>query len=717
MKKLLTLLLSVFLITSGFAQKKDITLEDLWKNHAFYAAYIGGFKSMNDGEHYSTLEQTDEDQEIIKYQFKNGKKVRALFNSANFEISKIKGYSFSNDEKQILLKTETEKIYRHSSKSVYYVYNVFTNKLKKFNDDKIMYATFSPIGDKIAYVFENNLYIKDIRTEKITQVTNDGRKNHIINGASDWVYEEEFALVRSFEWAPDGENIAYYKFDESHVKEFSMDLFKGDLYPTQEVFKYPKAGEDNSVVKVYFYNLKEAKNTFVYTEKEYEYLPRIKWTNNPNEMVIFGMNRHQNELDFILANASDGSNKVLFTEKDKFYIDIHDNLTFLPEINFIWTSEKDGFNHIYLRDFEGSEIQLTKGNWEVTAFHGVDSDKMELYYTSTEDGSINRSLYVQNLESGKKRKLSTEIGTNSASFSKGLKYYMNSISTANISPKFTLHKADGTQLKVLEDNADFNTKMEDFNLSEKKFFTITTEDAELNAWMIKPPNFEKEKEYPLYMFLYGGPGSQQVKNSFGWTNYYWYQMLAQQGYIVACVDNRGTGGRGAEFKKMTYKELGKFETIDQINAAKYFGNLPYIDAKRIGIQGWSYGGYMSSLAITKGSDVFSLAIAVAPVTNWRYYDNIYTERFMQTPQENASGYDENSPINHVDKLKGHYLLVHGSADDNVHVQNTMEMISALVKANKQFDLFIYPDKNHGIYGGNTRYHLYKKMTDFILKNL
>lgn len=717
MKKLLTLLLSVFLITSGFAQKKDITLEDLWKNHAFYPAYIGGFKSMNDGEHYSTLEQTDEDQEIIKYKFKNGKKVRTLFNSANFEISKIKGYSFSNDEKQILLKTETEKIYRHSSKSVYYVYNVFTNKLKKFNDYKIMYATFSPIGDKVAYVFENNLYIKDIRTEKITQVTNDGRKNHIINGASDWVYEEEFALVRSFEWAPDGENIAYYKFDESHVKEFSMDLFKGDLYPTQEVFKYPKAGEDNSVVKVYFYNLKEAKNTFVYTEKEYEYLPRIKWTNNPNEMVIFGMNRHQNELDFILANASDGSNKVLFTEKDKYYIDIHDNLTFLPERNFIWTSEKDGFNHIYLRDFEGSEIQLTKGNWEVTDFHGVDSDKMELYYTSTEDGSINRSLHVQNLESGKKRKLSTEIGTNSASFSKGLKYYMNSISTANISPKFTLHKADGTQLKVLEDNTDFNTKMEDFNLSEKKFFTIRTEDAELNAWMIKPPNFEKEKEYPLYMFLYGGPGSQQVKNSFGWINYYWYQMLAQQGYIIACVDNRGTGGKGAEFKKMTYKELGKFETIDQINAAKYFGNLPYIDAKRIGIQGWSYGGYMSSLAITKGADVFSLAIAVAPVTNWRYYDNIYTERFMQTPQENASGYDENSPINHVDKLKGHYLLVHGSADDNVHVQNTMQMISALVKANKQFDLFIYPDKNHGIYGGNTRYHLYKKMTDFILKNL
>ena len=496
-----------------------------------------------------------------------------------------------------------------------------------------------------------------------------------------------------------------------------MDLFKGNLYPTQEVFKYPKAGEDNSVVKIYIYNVKEAQSTFIYTEKDYEYFPRIKWTNFPGKLVILAMNRHQNELDFIVANANDGSNKILFTEKNKYYIEINDNLTFLPEGNFIWISEKDGFNHVYLKDFEGGEIQITKGDWEVTSFHGVDSDKMKIYYTSTEDGSINRSLFVQNLDTDEKRKLSTNLGTNAASFSNGLKYYMNSFSTANSAPKFTLHKADGTKLKVLEDNAEFETKIEDFNLSEKEFFTIKTEDAELNAWMIKPPDFDKNKEYPLYMFLYGGPGSQQVTNSFGWTNYYWHQMLAQKGYIVACVDNRGTGGKGAKFKKMTYKELGKYETIDQINAAKYFGSLSYINANRIGIQGWSYGGYMSSLAITKGADVFSLAIAVAPVTNWRYYDNIYTERYMQTPQENASGYDENSPINHVDKLKGNFLLVHGSADDNVHVQNTMEMISALVKSNKQFDLFIYPDKNHGIYGGNTRYHLYKKMTDFILENL
>ncbi len=717
MKKILTLFLAILIITPTFAQKRDITLDDLWQNYTFNPSNIRGFNSMNDGEHYSTMEKTENGQEIIKYQFKDGKKVRTLFSSADFNIQRINNYTFSDDEKLLLLSTETEKIYRYSSKSAYYIYNIFTDKLKKLTDDKVMYATFSPTGEKVAYVFDNNLYIKNLRSEKITQVTTDGKKNHIINGASDWVYEEEFALVRSFEWSKNGDYLAYYKFDESNVKEFSMDLFKGGLYPIQEVFKYPKAGEDNSVVKIYTYNVKEAQSTFIYTEKDYEYFPRIKWTNNARKLVILAMNRHQNELDFIVANANDGSNKILFTEKDKYYIDVNDNLTFLPEDNFIWTSEKDGFNHVYLKDFEGGEIQITKGDWEVTSFHGVDSDKMEIYYTSTEDGSTNRSLFVQNLDTDEKRKLSTNIGTNSASFSNGLKYYMNSISTANSAPKFTLHKADGTQLKVLEDNAEFETKMEEFNLSEKEFFTIKTEDAELNAWMIKPPDFDKNKEYPLYMFLYGGPGSQQVTNSFGWINYYWYQMLAQKGYIVACVDNRGTGGKGSEFKKMTYKELGKYETIDQINAAKYLGSLQYIDANRIGIQGWSYGGYMSSLAITKGADVFSLAIAVAPVTNWRYYDNIYTERYMQTPHENASGYDENSPINHVDKLKGSYLLVHGSADDNVHVQNTMEMISALVKANKQFDLFIYTDKNHGIYGGNTRHHLYKKMTDFILDNL
>ena len=717
MKKILLICLSFLAINTMFSQKKNITLDDLWKNYSFFPKNYNSLNSMNNGEHYVSLENSELGQELNIYKYKDGEKVRTLFKSDEFDLKRITNYSFSNDEKKLLLETQTEKIYRYSSKSIYYVYNIFTDKLKKISDDKLMFATFSPAGNKIAYVLDNNIYIHEINSGRTKQVTFDGQKNQIINGASDWVYEEEFGLVRSFEWAPDGEHIAYYKFDETNVKEFSMDLFKGGLYPTQEVFKYPKAGEENSVVRIYFYNLKEDKSTYIYTEKDYEYIPRIKWTKNSNILALYGMNRHQNELDFVLADATSNTNKVLFTEKDNYYIDIHDNLTFLPDDNFIWTSEKDGFNHIYIKGLDGSEQQITKGNWEVTSFDGVDSDKMELYYRSTEEGSINRTLYVHNLFTGKKRKLSTQIGDNSIKFSDNFKYYLNSYSNANTAPYYTLHKSNGEQLKILEDNAEFNAKMKEFNLSKKEIFSIQTEEAELNAWMIKPPNFDSNKKYPLFMFLYGGPGSQQVKNSFGWTNYYWYQMLAQNGYIVACVDNRGTGGKGSEFKKMTYKELGKYELIDQINAAKYFGNLDYIDSKRIGIQGWSYGGYMSSLAITKGSNIFSLAIAVAPVTNWRYYDNIYTERYMQTPQENAIGYDENSPINHVDKLKGDYLLIHGSADDNVHVQNSMEMISALVRANKKFDLFIYPDKNHGIYGGNTRLHLYQKMTDFILKNL
>ncbi|MDC0201828.1 S9 family peptidase, partial [Flavobacteriales bacterium] len=584
-----------------------------------------------------------------------------------------------------------------------------------------MYATFSPDGKNIAYVFENNLYVYNLNWNKTTQITNDGEKNKIINGASDWVYEEEFALVRSFEWSGDSKTIAYYRFDESKVKEFSMDLFKGGLYPTQEVFKYPKTGEDNSEVTLHLYDLQTKRTTDLKFEKDYEYFPRIKWFNEENsQLVVYGMNRHQNELDFIISDIK-GSSSVLFTETDQYYIDVHDNLRYLnKQESFIWTSEKNGFNHIYLKDLDGNEKQITDGNWEVTNFYGIDS-KNNIYYSSNESGSIHSTMYKMSLNSnlGKGSPMTKNTGTNNVTFSKGMKYFMNSYSDHNTAPIYTLNRtSDREVIEVLEDNSAFNKTLSEYDLSEKEFFTIETEeDVELNVWMMKPTDFNPKKEYPLYMFLYGGPGSQQVTNSWGWFNYFWYQHLNQLGYIVACVDNRGTGGKGSEFKKMTYQELGKYETIDQINAAKYFGGLDYIDSERIGIQGWSYGGYMSSLAITKGADVFKMAIAVAPVTNWRYYDNIYTERYMRTPQENASGYDENSPINHVDKLKGSYLLIHGSADDNVHVQNTMEMISALVRANKQFDLFIYPDKNHGIYGGNTRYHLYKKMTDFILENL
>jgi len=715
-KTIIALILSIISF-SLFSQSKEITLENIWQDYNFYPKDFRGLKSMNNGDFYTKLKKSDEGQEIIKYQFKNGKEVTTLFKSSDFDVKKINSYSFSNHDKLMLLTTETESIYRYSKRSIYYVFNIHNNKLKQISENKIRYATFSPDGSNVAYVFENNLFIKNLKSGQETQVTSDGKKNYIINGASDWVYEEEFKLVKGFSWSSDSKTIAYYKFDESHVKEFSMDKFNGGLYPTQEVFKYPKAGEDNSTVNIYLYNVQEDTKTLIYTENDYEYIPRIKWTSDANILSIIALNRHQNKLDFILVDAKDGTNKVLFSEEDKYYININDNLSFLPSNYFIWTSEKNGYNHIYLKGLDGSEEQLTKGSWEVTSFDGLDSDNMQIFYRSTEEGSINRTLYMLDLESGKREKLSNIVGTNSVKFSKGLKYYIKSYSNANTPPIYSLHNSDGTVIKVLENNEVFNTKMKDYNLSEKEFITIHTDNADLNAWVIKPPNFDKTKKYPLFMFLYGGPGSQMVLNNYGGNNFFWYQMLAQKGYVVACVDNRGTGGKGAEFKKMTYKELGKYETIDQIDAAKYFGNLDYIDSKRIGIQGWSYGGQLSSLAITKGADYFKLAIAVAPVTNWRYYDNIYTERYMQTPKENPNGYDDNSPIYHVDKLKGKYLLIHGSADDNVHVQNTYEMTSALVKANKQFDLFIYPDKNHSIYGGSTRYHLYKKMTDFIADNL
>ena len=717
MRKILFIFFLCFSSIACFSQSKEITLEDIWQNYNFYPKSYRGLNSMNDGEFYTQIKNGEEGQEIIKYSFKNGKRVVRLFKSSDFKIKRINSYSLSNDDRLMLLATETESIYRYSKKAIYYVFNIQNNKIKKLSENKVRYPNFSPDGTKVAFVFENNLYVKDITNGNENQITFDGKKNNIINGASDWVYEEEFKLVRGFEWSGDSRTIAFYKFDESHVKEFSMDKFNGNLYPTQEVFKYPKAGEANSTVSVYLYNIDNEEKKLIYTEEDYEYIPRIKWSNDPNILTMIGLNRHQNKLDFIVVDSKDGSNRVLFTEEDKYYIDINDNLTFLPNNFFIWTSEKKGYNHIYLKGLDGSEEQITSGSWEVTSFYGLDSDKMEIFFSSTEDGSINRSIYCLDLDSSKRKKLSTQTGTNSAKFSNGLKYYINTYSNANTPPIFTLHKSDGSLIKTIEDNTEFQNKLEEYKISEKEFITIYTDNADLNAWIIKPPNFDDNKKYPLFMFLYGGPGSQKVLNRYEGNNFYWYQMLAQKGYVIACVDNRGTGGKGAEFKKMTYKELGKYETIDQIDAAKYFGSLNYIDEKRIGIQGWSYGGYMSSLAITKGADVFNLAVAVAPVTNWRYYDNIYTERYMQTPQENPSGYDENSPINHVEKLKGKYLLIHGTADDNVHVQNTYEMSSALVRANKQFDLFVYPDKNHGIYGKNTRYHLYKKITNFILENL
>jgi dipeptidyl-peptidase 4 len=712
--------------------KKNLTLEEIYLKSPFRPEAVSGLESMKDGIHYTVKEAGNNKTYIVRYEYKTGKKKDVVLSSDDLVIPgskesvSIDSYSFSADESKILIASESESIYRRSWKASYYIYERKTKKLRKLSEgDKVMYATFSPDGNMIAYVRNNNLIVMDLRTNTETQVTSDGVFNKIINGAVDWVYEEEFALSRGFEWSPDGTKIAFYRFDESEVKEFSFTTW-GELYPGEYRYKYPKAGEKNSTVTVHVYDLRSKSTRKMATRGDMEYIPRIKWTLIPNLLSIQLMNRHQNLLELVTADAETGKTTVLLTEKSSTYIDITDDLTFLKNgKQFVWTSEQDGYNHIYLYNMGGQkDLQLTSGSWDVMEMKGIDEDSKTVYYISTEVSPTDRDLYSVKLDGKDKKKLSSGKGTNYAEFSIGCKYYINTFSDANTPYLVTLHSGNGKEVRVLKDNAGVRTAMAGYNLSKKEFFTFkTSEGIELHGWMIKPPDFNPGKRYPVFLTFYGGPGHNTVNNAWEGPDYFWHQLLAQKGYIVVSVDNRGTMGRGRDFKHSTYKQLGKLETIDQIETAKYLSTLEYVDKARIGVEGWSFGGYLTSLCMTKGADHFKMGIAVAPVTNWRYYDSIYTERFLQTPQENPYGYDDNSPINHVKSLKGKYMIIHGTADDNVHFQNAVEMVNALVKNGKQFDLFFYPDMNHSIAGnqtisrGQSRYHLFSMMTGYILENL
>jgi dipeptidyl-peptidase 4 len=726
MKRLFIIGFSIMLVNNLCAQKKNITLEDIWTNGTFAAGGVYGLVSMNDGIHYSTLAEG----KVLQYEYAKESLPEVVVSENDLKmdgkIIPIDDYQFSPNETKILIATGTEQIYRHSTRENYYVYDRKTKVLTAVsNGEKQMYASFSPDGTKVGFVRGNNIFIKDLASGKETQVTGDGSYNNIINGATDWVHEEEFAFSTAYFWSPDSKKIAYYKFDESKVKEFSFNEFNKQLYPTEYKFKYPKAGEDNSIVTIHVYDLLSASDKLIDIGTETnQYIPRVKWTKDPSILSIVRMNRYQNKLDLLFNNVAKGESKLVYTESCDTYIDIHesqgDYVYFSADkLNFYIMQERDGYNHIYKYDMTGKLVnQVTKGNWDVVNFQGIDEKTKTIFYTASETTATEKDVYSIKTDGTGKKKVSTEKGTHFPEFSKGMKYYINTFSTANKPSFISIYNAKGKQIRILENNEKLVKKMEAFDISNKELFMFkTSEGIELNAWMIKPSNFDATKKYPVFLTFYGGPGSNKVNNSFDGRDFFWHQLLTEKGFIVMCVDNRGTMYRGKAFKHSTYKQLGKLEVADQIETAKYLGQLPYVDKTRIGTFGWSYGGYLSSLCITKGADYFKMAIAVAPVTNWRYYDNIYTERFMSLPQENASGYDDNSPINHVSKLKGKYLLIHGSADDNVHYQNTMEMVNALVNANKQFDLFIYPDKNHGIYGGNTRLHLYNKMTDFILNNL
>ena len=731
------LLISLFLVfgtLSATAQeKKNFDLEDLYMRPTFYAKSVRGMNSMKDGKTYGSFEKG----QLNIYNYKTGKLEKTLFGITDLTMHPdslpigLQNYELSENEDKMLCLTDMESIYRHSFHANYYVYDFATKTLQPLSKNgKQRLATFSPDATKVAFMRDNNLFIKDLKTGEEKQFTKDGLYNHIINGAPDWVYEEEFSFSQGFYWSPDSKKIAFMKFDESNVREFQMEEFEG-LYPDWYSFKYPKAGEDNSIVEIYVYDLESGKTVKMDTGKETNiYLPRIAWTKDANVLAIQRLNRHQNHLEILTADATTGKSRVFYDETNDYYIDITDDWHFLEDgKRFLMTSERSGYNHIYLCNLDGTQAkQLTNGPWDVTKVYGFDGK--EVYFQAAKNTPVDRQIYAVNLK-GKMREVIGRDGTNQATFSNDFSYLININSTINQPRQFELYTNKGKLVRVLEDNHEFAEKLKTFNLGEKKLMKISDPaftlpdgtQVDVDAWQILPPDFDPSKKYPVLIYVYGGPGHQTVNNSWADSDYWWMQLLAQHGIISVSINNRGSGAQGEVFKKMTYLQLGKYETEDMITLAKYMAKQPYVDADRIGIYGWSYGGFMAANGITKGADVISTAVSVAPVTNWRYYDNVYTERFMRTPQENPDGYDLNSPVHNTAMIKGNYLLCHGSGDDNVHYQNAMELIKAMISNGKQFDLMIYPNKNHGIYGGyeygdgECRMHLFNKIDNFLFKHL
>lgn len=724
MRTTLWLFIALLISNIVFAQgSKQITMEDLWKNNTFKVKDVPGFNAMKDGTHYTEIDHDGKHIYIRIYNLETGKQERTLFDNEAQKFGgselNIDGYEFSKDEQKMLLLTESENIYRRSVLQRVYVYDIASGSIKLLDYDKVLHAAFSPDGQKVAFVKNNNLYYKDLQKDVVVPVTMDGEKNRIINGNCDWVYEEEFAFTRAFEWSADGSYLAYYRFDESLVPEYTIAKYTG-LYPEQYTYKYPKAGERNSIIQVKIYDVQKKQTINANIGKETDqYIPRIKWTENNSKLCIYRMNRLQNKLELLLTNAANGAASVIYTEKNKWYININDEITFLPDgHSLILSSERSGYSHLYNWDWNKEKLtDLTEGSYDVDALTGIDIPRKLVYYTSAEASPLERKLYVVSWVGTNKKCLTPEKGIHAITPCEGYNFFIDKSSRLNKVPVYYLRNAKGNIVRTLEDNKDLEAKMKEYALGDIHFIKIKGAEATLNGWIITPPGFDSAKKYPVLMYQYSGPGSQEVADRFPVGNFFWHQMLAEKGYIIVCADGTGTGYRGEAFRKKTYLQLGKYESDDQIAVAKNLASLPYVDKDRIGIWGWSYGAFMSSTCIFKGNDVFKTALAVAPVTNWRFYDNIYTERYMRTPQENPEGYDNNAPEKMAANLKGKLLFIHGTADDNVHFQNSVMLNTALINANKQFECEFYPDKNHGIYGGNTRYHLYTRMTDFILKNL
>jgi len=730
------IILVLFLISACYTtiQAQQITLEDLFVKRSFRESTVAGLASTKDGLSYTTLENGG--REIVKYSYKTGERQSLILDIQslkNDSLSSVSEYTFSGDESKVLLLSNRKPIYRRSFTAVYFVYNFVTKELSRLAPGRQQVATFSPDGERVAFVRSNNLFVKSLRFGTERQMTIDGEVNKIINGVPDWVYEEEFEFNKAFEWSPDSKQVAYIKFNEEQVPTYGFPVYNGrnpthpenSVYPGEYRFKYPKAGEKNSIVSVWVYDIKAGQNIEMDlgTEKDI-YIPKISWTNNGKNLGIFKMNRLQNKLDLLYANSYSGDTRQIFTEKNKRYIetDFLDNFQFLSDDkSFVTLSEKDGYKHLYLYDNGGIKIrQLTEGKFDVIKFYGYDPAGKTFYYQAAAVSPMQREVYGVTFDPKKKiplvtRRLTTQNGTNTAEFSNGFKYFINHYSNLTSPLTFTLYEISGKQVRVLQENSELKSAIAEKKIPMKEFFTFKTrEGTELNGWMIKPSGFNTGTKYPVLMTQYSGPNSQQVLDQFGigWDNY-----LAQNGYLVVCVDPRGTGARGEDFRKCTYGQLGKYESDDQIEAAKYLAGLPYVDGKKIAIWGWSYGGFMSAMCLAKGGEVFKAGISVAPVTNQRFYDTVYSERYMGLPSQNPEGYDENSPITLAKGIKGKLLLVHGTADDNVHYQNTVEFAEAMVQAGVQFQMMAYTNRNHGIRGGNTTMHLYTMFEDFLKANL
>lgn len=732
MKKIARLLLLCLAVVGPVHAAKKLNLKDLC-NGVYYAQRIYGVNPMNDGESYSQLSK--DNKQILKYSFRTGEKTGVLFDVATAEDVKldyIDGYIMSPDEKNILVRTQTRSIYRHSHTAVYYIYNVENRTLDPLSEGGPQQVPmFSRDGNMIAFVRENNLFlVKLLYNNSESQITKDGKFNEVINGIPDWVNEEEFSNDCSFDFNADNTMIAWVKYDESKVPLYSFPLFKGAVpamdayanYPGAYEYKYPIAGETNSTVSVYSFEIK----TRVVRQMKLPlpadgYIPRIKFTNDPNKLAIYTLNRHQDNLEIYMANPRSTECKMILRDKAPKYITekAYSDVQFYGNY-FVLQSERDGYNHLYLYNTNGSLLkQVTKGKFNVTSFYGYDEATGAFYYASNQDSPMRTAVYCT-ASNGKTTKLTPQLGQNSAIFSKNFKYFMNVYSNINTPFITSIYNNKGKQLKVLLDNKELNEKLAGLDLGKREFFSFkTSEGVELNGYMVKPADFDASKKYPVILFQYSGPGSQQVVDSWNAGNMggtLYEQYMAGEGFIMVCVDGRGTGGRGRDFEQCTYLNLGNLESKDQVETALYLGSLPYVDKDNIGIWGWSFGGFNTLMSMSEGRPVFAAGVAVAPPTSWRFYDTVYTERFMRTPKENPTGYDCN-PISRVGNLHGALLICHGMADDNVHFRNVAEYAEALVQADKPFMMLPYTNRNHGIYGGNTRNHLFTSISNFFIREL